>query len=217
MRNPAHARREDLRAGGLPTPHGSLQHRVLAGRSGSQTLSVSSTSRLHTYLRLARACTSNSPTGLSSPARCAFRAPNRVALPGESERCQRRSGARMCDSCSNEGSSRGWRTPGLLIVAALIATLAALGIASVGTRAISARQTLPCSIVRKASVDYAADITRDLHAGTQALLADTDAFTGRLRADTQCQRSRASVRSARAALIRICTPCVARLDRAASD
>ena len=121
----------------------------------------------------------------------------------------------MCDSCSHEGSSRGWRTPSLLIVATLIAVLAALGIANVATRASSARQTLPCSIVRKAEAYYAADITRDLRAGTRVLLADTDVFTTRIRADTQCQRTRAAVRSARAALIRICTPCVARLDRAA--
>jgi hypothetical protein len=121
----------------------------------------------------------------------------------------------MCDSCSHEGSSRGWRTPGLLIVAALVAILAALGIASVATHASSAHRTLPCSTVRKASADYAADITRDLRAGTKVLVADTDAFTTHIRADAQCQTTRAAVRSARAALIRVCTPCVARLDRAA--
>jgi hypothetical protein len=104
-----------------------------------------------------------------------------------------------------------------MVVAALIAILAALGIASVATHASGARQTLPCSIVSRPSVNYAAGITRDLHAGTQALVADTDAFTTRVRADAHCQRARAAVRSARAALIRICTPCVARLDGALGD
>ncbi len=61
------------------------------------------------------------------------------------------------------------------------------------------------------------DITRDLRAGTEALLADTDVFTTQIRADAPCRTTRASVRSTRAALIRICTPCVAHLDRAARD
>jgi hypothetical protein len=123
----------------------------------------------------------------------------------------------MCDSCSHGGNSRGQRTSILLIVGALIVVFAALGIAGVATRTRSAQQTVPCSTVRKASADYAAGITRDLHAGPQALIADTDAFTTRARTDTRCQRTRAFVRSARATLIRICTPCVARLDDAAGD
>ena len=122
----------------------------------------------------------------------------------------------MCDSCSHGGNSGGRRTSTLLIVGALIATLAAVAIAGVATHAGSAHQTAPCSTVGKASADYAAAITRDLRAGTKVLLADTDAFTTRIRANTSCQRTGAVVRSVHATLIGICSPCVDRLDRGAN-
>ena len=121
----------------------------------------------------------------------------------------------MCDSCSHGGSSRGRHASSFLIVGALIVTLAALAIVSVATRASGAHRAVSCSSVERVSADYAAAITRDLHAGTATLLADTDAFTNRIRADARCQETRTVLRSARAALTRICTPCVARLNRSA--
>ena len=123
----------------------------------------------------------------------------------------------MCDSCNGaRHNGRRWSTSAFVVVG-LLSTLALLAIVGVavlgrhGDRAVS-----PCAGLNAATGLFARDITRDLAAGGQTLVADTDAFSENAGRFRQCPGLAAFAQTARATLAGLCPACASRLERAVS-